>query len=119
MKSMSYQSFYSGMINTGENILDVMNDLENKIFSLANYGDLGPYQLSSTPYDGIEESEVNWERQASTMNVQSLYQDPNPEIIQRPALESVEVYTQRVSLKFLQPPPLPPPGVSLSKNNCM
>ena len=53
------------------------------------------------------------------MNAQGFYEDPNPQIIRRPALGGSQVYTQRVCVKFLQPPPLPPPGVSLSKTTCI
>ena len=49
-------------------------------------------------------------------NAQGLYQDPNPQIIRRPAARGVQTYTQRVLVKFLQPPPVPPPGVSISSN---
>lgn len=85
------------------------------------------YQSDSTVEYGLEQNEasldgsVNFQEQASTVgsnyptDAQGLYRDPNPEIIRRPALGDSQVYTQRVSVKFLQPPPLPPPGVSLSK----
>jgi hypothetical protein len=42
-----------------------------------------------------------------------LYQDPHPpQIIRRPPAQSPITYRQNVSVRFLQPPPLPPPGVS-------
>lgn len=46
------------------------------------------------------------------VNAQGLFHDPNPRIIRRPAPENARQYVQRVLVKFLQPPPLPPPGVS-------
>ncbi len=44
---------------------------------------------------------------------QGLYQDPNPQIIRRPAQSGQVTYTQNIKIRFLQPPAIPPPGVSL------
>jgi len=44
-------------------------------------------------------------------NPQNLYQDPNPQIIRRAAQSGQITYTQNVKIRFLQPPPVPPPGV--------
>jgi hypothetical protein len=42
-----------------------------------------------------------------------LFQDPNPpQIIRRPAAQGPVTYRQNISVRFLQPPPVPPPGVS-------
>ncbi len=42
-----------------------------------------------------------------------LFQDPNPpQIIRRPPAQGPVTYRQNVSVRFLQPPPVPPPGVS-------
>ena len=45
-------------------------------------------------------------------DAQGLFQDPNPEVIRRPATEGTRSYVQRVVVRFLQPPPVPPPGVT-------
>ncbi|CAF4719174.1 unnamed protein product, partial [Rotaria magnacalcarata] len=45
-------------------------------------------------------------------DAQGLFQDPNPQIIRRPATGGVQTYTQNIKVRFLQPPPIPPPGVS-------
>ncbi len=45
-------------------------------------------------------------------NAQGLFNDPNPQIIRRPAVGGVQTYTQHIKVRFLQPPPIPPPGVS-------
>lgn len=55
-------------------------------------------------------------QQASTIyqensNAQALFHDPNPQIMRRPATDPPRTYTQRVFVRFLQPPPVPPPGV--------
>jgi hypothetical protein len=42
-----------------------------------------------------------------------LFQDPNPpQIIRRPAAQGPITYRQNIAVRFLQPPPVPPPGVS-------
>jgi hypothetical protein len=58
-----------------------------------------------------------YESAASTTQVQQyatdaqgLFQDSNPQIIRRPAPQGVQTYTQNIRVRFLQPPPVPPPG---------
>jgi hypothetical protein len=47
-----------------------------------------------------------------------LFQDPNPpRLIRRPAAQGPLTYRQNVSVRFLQPPPIPPPGVSFTCQN--
>ncbi len=43
---------------------------------------------------------------------QGLFNDPNPQIIRRAAIGGIQTYTQNIRVRFLQPPPIPPPGVS-------
>lgn len=43
---------------------------------------------------------------------QGLFQDPNPQIIRRPAQGGQVTYTQNIKIRFLRPPPAPEPGVS-------
>ncbi|CAF0754543.1 unnamed protein product [Didymodactylos carnosus] len=43
-----------------------------------------------------------------------VFNDPNPQIIRRPAASGPVTYQQNILVKFLQPPPVPPPGVSLT-----
>lgn len=45
---------------------------------------------------------------------EGLFQDPNPQIIRRPAQGGQITYTQNVKIRFLQPPAIPPPGVCYS-----
>jgi hypothetical protein len=42
------------------------------------------------------------------------YLDPHPEIITRPDPGPAPTYKQNIIIRYLQPPPLPPPGVSFS-----
>jgi len=47
-----------------------------------------------------------------------LFQDPNgPQVIRRPPIQGPLTYRQNVSVRYLQPPPLPPPGVSFTFEN--
>lgn len=55
---------------------------------------------------------------ASTVfsNAGELYQDPNPpQVIRRPPAQGPVTYQQKVSVRYLQPPPLPPPGPLIIK----
>ncbi|UJR31887.1 hypothetical protein I4U23_019361 [Adineta vaga] len=53
--------------------------------------------------------------QVNGANGQNLYQDPNPQIIRRPAQGGPVTYTQNVKIRFLQPPPIAPPGPLIIK----
>jgi hypothetical protein len=57
-------------------------------------------------------SSSNTQVQQYATDAQGLFQDPNPQIIRRPAAGGVQTYTQNIKVRFLQPPPMPPPGVS-------
>jgi hypothetical protein len=48
-------------------------------------------------------------------DAQGLYLDANPQIIRRPAAGGVQTYTQNIKVRFLQPPPVPPPGPLIIK----
>jgi hypothetical protein len=67
----------------------------------------------------------SFEQQSSSLttnyatDAQGLYQDPNPQIIRRPAQGGGQTFTQRVVVRFLQPPPVPPPGVCISYSSCI
>ncbi len=51
--------------------------------------------------------------QSYPTDAQGLFQDNNPQIIRRPAPNGNVTYTQNIRVRFLQPPPVPPPGVSI------
>ncbi len=76
--------------------------------------------LGSFDANGYNSNSFEQQQQSSSVttnyatDAHGLYSDPNPHIIRRPAPGDAKVYTQRVLLKFLQPPPIPPPGVSNS-----
>ncbi|CAF3924728.1 unnamed protein product [Adineta steineri] len=94
---------------------------ESRISSFRNGPDQSGYSAASfTNGNGNDYSSGNSEKQASTAgnyptDAQGLYQDPNPQILRRPAIGGPQVYTQRVIVKFLQAPPMPPPGPLIIK----
>ena len=52
-----------------------------------------------------------WSRYGAEVRGAGLYVDSNPQIIRRQAPGGVQTYTQNIKVRFLQPPPVPPPGV--------
>ncbi|CAF1191183.1 unnamed protein product [Rotaria sordida] len=44
-----------------------------------------------------------------------VYDDPNPQVIRRPAAGGAVTYKQNILVRFLQPPPVPPPGPLIIK----
>jgi hypothetical protein len=51
-------------------------------------------------------------------DAQGLFKDDNPQIIRKPAAEGQVTYTQNIKVRFLQPPAVPPPGVSNLSTYC-
>jgi hypothetical protein len=76
---------------------------------------------------GTDLSAANYSSSSQTTAVQQyatdaqgLFRDSNPQIIRRPAPGGNVTYTQNIRVRFLQPPPVPPPGVSfLSFFSCL
>jgi hypothetical protein len=58
------------------------------------------------------ETNAAWSRYGAEVRGAGLYFDANPQIIRRQAAGGVQTYTQNIKVRFLQPPPIPPPGVS-------
>lgn len=56
-------------------------------------------------------SQQQQQLQVDPSNPRNLFLDPNPQIIRRQAQHGPLTYTQNVRIRFLQPPPVPPPGV--------
>ena len=55
-----------------------------------------------------------WSKYGAEVRAPGLYVDANPQIITRQAPGGVQTYTQNIRVRFLQPPAVPPPGVSYS-----
>ncbi|CAF3678621.1 unnamed protein product [Rotaria sp. Silwood1] len=66
--------------------------------SSAGYGAGGSYAAQTYPTDA-----------------QGLYLDPNPLIIRRQIALGAQPYKQNVTVRYLQPPPVPPPGPLIIK----
>ena len=78
--------------------------------SHADITDPAAHASSSSSYETSSSSQNQVQQYATS--AQGLYQDPNPQIIRRPATGGAVTYTQNIKIRFLQPPPIPPPGVS-------
>ncbi|CAF1588634.1 unnamed protein product [Adineta ricciae] len=68
--------------------------------------------ISTSSFDGGNSQQ---QIQQYATNAQGLYQDPNPQIIRRPAQGEQITYTQNIKIRFLQPPAIPPPGPLIIK----
>ncbi|CAF0918891.1 unnamed protein product [Adineta steineri] len=85
---------------------------DNTGYGAAGYGAAGlvgvgaGYGVSST--ESVNSTAV----QSYATDSRGLFQDSNPQIIRRPAPNGPLTYTQNIRVRFLQPPPIPPPGVS-------
>jgi hypothetical protein len=90
---------------------------DSSSFSSTGYG--GNAGLVSTGALGVggsayETASSSTQVQQYATDAQGLFLDSNPQIIRRPAAGGVQTYTQNIKVRFLQPPPVPPPGVSSS-----
>jgi hypothetical protein len=74
-------------------------------------GGAAGYGVSGGEYSSSSQSSSV---QSYATDSQGLFQDNNPQIIRRPAPGGQVTYTQNIRVRFLQPPPIPPPGVSIS-----
>lgn len=103
-QSSSYESSATGSALGGD------LGYAGAVGSNLGYGGAGyGADLSSANYSS---SSQNVAVQRYATNAQGLFQDSNPQIIRRPAQGGNLTYTQNVRVRFLQPPPVPPPGVS-------
>lgn len=138
----SYESASSAGYGAGANnaFLAGSGGAGSEYYSSSTYGGVGGgFQGSSSGYGASFEQQgvsgaslagnasynfSSSEQQASGATVyatdaQGLFKDPNPQVIRRPAAGGVQTFTQRVVVRFLQPPPVPPPGVSRSMTSSL
>jgi hypothetical protein len=95
---------------------DVARGLFNKV-DVNGDGRIDQNEFSQWPRSGPSEDVTS---SSSTTNYISryptdgrgFYLDPNPEVITRPDPSPATTYTQHITIRYLQPPPLPPVGVS-------
>ncbi|CAF3679950.1 unnamed protein product [Rotaria socialis] len=76
----------------------------------ASYGTATSFNDRVTQANKAEQSNLHLSK-----SVNCIYKDPNPQIIRRPAAGGPLTYQQKVLVRFLQPPTLPPPGPLIIK----
>ncbi|CAF0857063.1 unnamed protein product [Adineta steineri] len=81
--------------------------------SSAGYGAAGAAGYGASSSESVNTTSV----QRYATDSRGLFQDSNPQIIRRPAPGGPLTYTQNIRVRFLQPPPIPPPGVEMSSEN--
>jgi hypothetical protein len=67
----------------------------------------------------VDEASANFSSASQSSNFQQYetdaqgnFKDPNPQVVRRPAQGGPLTYSQNIRVRFLQPPAVPPPGVS-------
>ena len=81
--------------------------------SSASFGGSDSYDAEAVSQAANYTADTNaaWSRYGAEVRGTGLYADSNPQIIRRQAPGGVQTYTQNIKVRFLQPPPVPPPGV--------
>jgi hypothetical protein len=121
----SVNAFGAGSFSSASTYGEVNHDFQANHNGLG--GAYGQQIAASNSFDSTDNQVANsFEQQSSSAvttnyptDAQGLYQDPNPTVIRRPALENAQSYVQRVIVRFLQPPPVPPPGVRKFAKDCV
>jgi hypothetical protein len=91
---------------------------DSSSFSSTGYGgnaglvSTGALGVGGSAYETVSSST---QVQQYATDAQGLFLDSNPQIIRRPAAGGVQTYTQNIKVRFLQPPPVPPPGPLIIK----
>jgi hypothetical protein len=102
--SSSYESSYSSLGgNAGGDLASVGGG-----YNAGGAAGLSSTDLTSSSYSSSQTTAV----QQYETDAQGLFKDTNPQIIRRPAPGGALTYTQNIKVRFLQPPAIPPPGVS-------
>ncbi|CAF2867283.1 unnamed protein product [Rotaria sp. Silwood2] len=78
-------------------------------------GDVAGAAAGTASSSTFEANNTQQQVQQYSTNAQGLYQDPNPQIIRRPAQSGQVTYTQNIKIRFLQPPAIPAPGPLIIK----
>jgi hypothetical protein len=88
--------------------------VENAFESISGINTSYAAATASSELTGGAPIQTSSEQQTSeylSQTANGVYNDPNPQIIRRPATVGPLIYQQKVFVRFLQPPPIPPPGV--------
>ena len=86
----------------------------------SNVGEDAPYKSTATfanrnDCSKIGTNNVEQRNEYFSQSTNIIYHDPCPRLLRRAAPEGPITYQQKISVRFLQPPPLPPPGVMKTK----
>ena len=73
--------------------------------------------LESNANATIQTSNTQQTNQYLAQSGQSIFNDPNPQVVRRAITTGPVTYQQKISVRFLQPPPIPPPGVRITQEN--
>ncbi|CAF0939709.1 unnamed protein product [Rotaria sordida] len=95
------------LVDGGAGVQASVGDLEG---GLEQQNVSGAFLASDAAFSASSLEQQSSASAAYATDSQGLYQDPNPEVIRRPAPGGLQTYTQRVLIRFLQPPAVPPPG---------
>lgn len=60
----------------------------------------------------IQTNSIQQTNEYLSQTATNIFNDPNPQIVRRATTEGPVTYQQKILVRFLQPPPVPPPGVS-------
>ncbi|CAF1282368.1 unnamed protein product [Rotaria sp. Silwood1] len=102
----------STTLDTADNIIDGSN-IQSSFQTRTNLGFDDTSINQATNYTA--ETNANWSKYGAEVRGAGLFFDTNPQIIRRPAPGGVQTYTQNIQVRFLQPPPVPPPGPLIIK----
>jgi hypothetical protein len=107
----SYESGINLIGQTGFNNYDVnsQNPFESNTGIQTSYAAAGSSELTGS--GAIQTSSVQQTNEYLSQTTTSLFHDPNPQIIRRAATGGPVTYQQKILVRFLQPPAVPPPGV--------
>ena len=112
--SSSYESSASfGAGGAGAGGFGESSSYESSASYGAGAGGAVGFAAGGSNAQGFDSSSFNSQTTVQTYatDAQGLFKDPNPQIIRRAAVGGVQTYTQNIRVRFLQPPPIPPPGV--------
>ncbi|CAF1398176.1 unnamed protein product [Adineta ricciae] len=107
-----YSSSSSSFSGVGAGSASSVNGLDT---GFAQQGQLATSSTSEAGFGSNNFEQRSFALTTYATDAQGLFKDPNPEIIRRPAPGGQQTYTQRVIVKFLQPPPIPTPGPLIIK----
>ncbi len=121
MTASSYESTTNGLAfnnnTTGQSGLSGYGAGSQSAFE-SNTGINASYTAGASELTGgaaIQTSSAQQTNQYLSQTGTGVFNDPNPQIVRRPAVVGPVTYQQKILVRFLQPPAIPPPGVIKQK----